>query len=79
MAAEGKLLQWRWNLGTVGVDLTVIWEISVKSVKTPIAIVSGGEYISKLKKYPRARNLILATGSCPPLPQSGAKKNQQES
>ncbi len=28
MAAEGKLLQWRLNLGRVGVDLKVIWEMS---------------------------------------------------
>ena len=31
MAAEGKLIQWRWNLGMVGADLEVIWEMSDKN------------------------------------------------
>ncbi len=29
MAAEGKLIQWRWDLGTVGLDLKIIWEMSI--------------------------------------------------
>ena len=28
MAEEGKQFQWRWGVGTVVVDLTVIWEMS---------------------------------------------------
>ena len=29
MAAEGKLIQWRSDLGTVGLDLKIIWEMSI--------------------------------------------------
>ncbi len=29
-ALEGRLFQWWWDLGRVGAELKVIWEISVK-------------------------------------------------
>ncbi len=29
-AAEGNLFRWRWNLGRVGADLRLIWEMSAR-------------------------------------------------
>ncbi len=34
MAAEGNLFQGRWDLGTIAVDLKVIWEMSDQMFET---------------------------------------------
>ena len=39
-AVEGKLLHWWWNLARDGVDLKVIWEISVQHAFPVIGAVN---------------------------------------
>jgi hypothetical protein len=58
MAAEGMQFSWRWNGGTISLNLEDIWEMSEKSAflfpAQKVGLLSGKSLTPNLRDLPRS-------------------------